>query len=122
MYLWVVIRTQKDRKLQTLIEVCTEFASLSPSVNIHRPAEQAFAVEEDEDSEEMFAMMNRSQWTGQGVSEPAIPPSLSQMFALAKRMGYMLLHRKMSPVEDTGDNRHPYHAWHRKGGMEGGPL
>ena len=65
-YLWVVIRTQKDRKLQTLIEVCTDFASLSPSVNIHRPAEQAFAVEEDEDSEEMFAMMDRSQWTGQG--------------------------------------------------------
>ena len=66
-YLWVVIRTQKDRKLQTLIEVCTDFASLSPSVNIHRPAEQAFAVEEDEDAEEMFAMMDRSQWTGQGV-------------------------------------------------------
>ena len=87
-YLWVVIRTQKDRKLQTLIEVCTDFTSLSPSVNTHRPAEQAFAVEEDEDSEEMFAMMDRSQWTGQGVSEPAITPSLSQMFALAKRMGY----------------------------------
>ena len=66
-YLWVVIRTQKDRKLQTLIEVCTDFASLSPSVNIHRPAEQAFAVEEDENSEEMFAMMDHSQWTGQGV-------------------------------------------------------
>ena len=87
-YLWVVIRTQKDRKLQTLIEVCTDFASLSPSVNTPRPAEQAFAVEEDEDSEEMFAMMDRSQWTGQGVSEPAIMPSLSQMFALTKRMGY----------------------------------
>ena len=81
-YLWVVIRTQKDRKLQTLIEVCTDFASLSLSINIHRPAEQAFAVEEDEDSEEIFAMMDRSQWTGQGVWEPVIPPSLSQMFAL----------------------------------------
>ena len=92
-YLWVVIRTQKDRKLQTLIEVCTDFASLSPSINIHRPAEQAFAVEEDEDSEEMFAMMDRLQWTRQGVSEPVITPSLSQMFALAKRMGY-----KMQPI------------------------
>ena len=29
-YLWVVIRTQKDRKLQTLIEVCTDFATLVP--------------------------------------------------------------------------------------------
>ena len=70
-FLWVVIRTQKDRKLQTLIEVCTDFASLSPSVNIHRPAEQAFAVEEDEDSEEMFAMMDRSRWTG-GAGDHAI--------------------------------------------------
>ena len=87
-YLWVVIRTQTDSKLQTLIKVCTDFASLSPSVNSHRPAEQAFAAEEDEASEEMFAKMDRSQWTGQGVSEPAITPSLSQMFALAKRMGY----------------------------------
>ena len=66
-YLWVVIQTQKDRKLQTLIEVCTDFASLSPSVNVHRPAEQAFAIEEDDESEDMFAMMDRSQWTGQGV-------------------------------------------------------
>ena len=65
-YLWVVIRTQKDRKLQTLIEVCTEFSSLSSSVNVHRPAEQTFAVEQDEGSEKMFAMMDRSQWTGQG--------------------------------------------------------
>ena len=83
-YLWAVIRTQKDRKLQTLIEVCTDFASLSPSVNIHRPGEQAFAIDEDNDSEVMFAMMDRSQWTGQGVWEPAIPPSLSQMFALVR--------------------------------------
>ena len=64
-YLWVVIRTQKDRKLQTLIEVCTDFASLSPTGNIHRPAEQTFGVEEDDSSNEMFAMMDRSQWTGQ---------------------------------------------------------
>ena len=39
-YLWVVIRTQKDKKLQTLIEVCTDFASLSHTTNVHRPAEQ----------------------------------------------------------------------------------
>ena len=46
-YLWVVIGTQKDRKLQTLTEVCTDFASLGTSPNIHRPAEQDVAVEED---------------------------------------------------------------------------
>ena len=33
-YLWVVIRTQKDRKLQTLIEVCTDFASLGQPTNV----------------------------------------------------------------------------------------
>ena len=62
-YLWVVIRTQKDRKLQTLIEVCTDFASLSHTANVHRPAEQVFALEEDDDrEEEMFAVVDRQQW------------------------------------------------------------
>ena len=100
-YLWVVIRSQTDRKLQTLIEVCTDFASLSPSINIHRPAEQTFAVVEDEGSEEMFAMMDRSQWSGQGVSEPTIPPSLAQMFTLARRMGY-----EMRPVAHRSNQQH----------------
>ena len=54
-YLWVVIRTQKDRKLQTLIEVCTDFSSLSTSSHLHRPAEQTFAVHQ---SEEMSYMEN----------------------------------------------------------------
>ena len=35
-YLWVVIRTQKDKKLQTLIEVCTDFASLSHTTSVQR--------------------------------------------------------------------------------------
>ena len=43
-YLWVVIRTQKERKLQTLIEVCTDFSSLTAPTHTHRPAEQTFAV------------------------------------------------------------------------------
>ena len=43
-YLWVVIRTQKDKKLQTLIEVCTDFASLSSSPSVHRPAETGIRV------------------------------------------------------------------------------
>ena len=54
-YLWVVIRTQKDRKLQTLVEVCTDFSSLSSSSHLHRPAEQTFAVHQ---SEEMSYMEN----------------------------------------------------------------
>ena len=84
-YLWVDIRTEKDR---TLVEVCTDFASLSPSVNIHRSDEQVFAVEEEDESEDMFAMAYRHEWTGPGVSDSAVSPSLQQMFALARRMGY----------------------------------
>ena len=91
-----------------MIEVCTVFASRSPSVNIHRPAEQTFAVEEDEGSEEMFAMMDGSQWTGQGVSERTIPPSLVQMFTFARRMRY-----EMRPVarlsnQPPGSPRAPF--------------
>ena len=107
-YLWVVIRTQKDWKLQTLIEVCMDFASLSPSVNIHRPVEQTFAVEEDDGSEEMFATMDRAQWNGQGVSEPAIPPSLAHMFALARRMGYEMRPIARRASQPPGSPRAPF--------------
>ena len=88
-YLWVVIRTQKDKKLQTLIEVCTDFASLSHTTNVHRPAEQVFALEEDDDQEEeMFAVVDRQQWNTQRAAESPLSPELQQMFALARRMGY----------------------------------
>ena len=89
-YLWVVIRTQKDRKLQTLIEVCTDFASLSHTASVHRPAEQVFALEEDDDREEegVFAVVDRQQWSTQRAAEPPLSPELQQMFALARRMGY----------------------------------
>ena len=46
-YLWVVIRTQKDRKLQTLIEVCTDFSSLMAPSQLHQPAEQTYAVHQE---------------------------------------------------------------------------
>ena len=63
-YLWVVIRTQKDRKLQTLIEVCTDFSSLMAPSQVHRPVEQTFAVhqeveaypEDEGELEDMFAV------------------------------------------------------------------
>ena len=98
-YLWVVIRTQKDRKLQTLIEVCTDFASLGSSPNIHRPAEQVFDVEEDSESEDMFAMADRPPWTGQSNPDPLVPPTIQQMFALARKMGY-----EMRPIARRLDN------------------
>ena len=88
-YLWVVIRTQKDKKLQTLIEVCTDFASLGHTTSVHRPAEQVFAMEEEEDrEEEMFAVVDRQQWNTQRAAEPPLSPELQQMFALVRRMGY----------------------------------
>ena len=65
-YLWVVIRTQKERKLQTLIEVCTDFSSLVSPTHLHCPAEQTFVVHQESDSytegteeqEEMFVNHN----------------------------------------------------------------
>ena len=81
-YLWVVIRTQKYKKLQTLIEVCTDFASLSSTPSVHRPAEQVFALEEEDDQEEeMFAVVDRQQWNTQRAAEPPLSPELQQMFA-----------------------------------------
>ena len=79
----------QDSELQTLIEVCTDFASLSHTTNVHRPAEQVFALEEDDDQEEeMFAVVDRQQWNTQRAAEPPLSPELQQMFALAHRMGY----------------------------------
>ena len=102
-----MIRTQKDRKLQTLIEVCTDFSSLSTSSHLHRPAEQTFAVhqqretpysEDDCDSEEMFAVGDRPPWTNRRPPETSGVPTLQQMFALAQRMGY-----EMRPISRQTD-------------------
>ena len=41
-------------------------------------------LEEDDDPEDMVAMMDHSQWTGPGTAEPNMPPSLQQMFTLAR--------------------------------------
>ena len=68
-YLWVVIRTH--------------------TTSVHRPAEQVFALEEDDDrEEEMFAVVDRQQWNTQRAAEPPLSPELQQMFALASHMGY----------------------------------
>ena len=75
-YLWVVIRTQKDRTFQTLIEVCTDFASLGQSTIVHRLVEQVFVMEEEEEPEDMVALMEQSQWAGRGITEPQMSPSL----------------------------------------------
>ena len=110
-YLLVVIRTQKDKKLQTLIEVCTDFASLSHTTNVHRPAEQVFALEEDDDrEEEMFAVVDRQQWNTQRAAEPPLSPELQQMFALARRMGYEMrpiARRFDAPRQTSGPRSSP---------------
>ena len=53
----------KDRKLQTLIEVCTDFASIGQPTTVHRPVEQVFAMEEEEDPEDMVAMVEQHHTT-----------------------------------------------------------
>ena len=110
-YLWVVIRTQKDRKLQTLIEVCADFVSLSHTANVHRPAEQVFALEEDDDrEEEMFAVVDRQQWNTQRAEEPPLSPELQQMFTLVRRMGYemrLIARRSDAPRQTLGPQTSP---------------
>ena len=95
-YLWVVIRTQKDKKLQTLIEVCTDFSSLMAPSQLHRPAEQTFAIhqevetypEDEGELEDIFAVGDRPPWNNRRPPEPSTTPTLQQMFALARQMGY----------------------------------
>ena len=104
----MVIRTQKDKKLQTLIEVCTDFSSLVTPTHLHRPAKQTFAVhqqaesyaEEDGDLEDVFAVGDRDRpsWTNRRSPDPTTSPSLQQMFALARRMGY-----EMRPIARQPD-------------------
>ena len=86
-YLWVVIRMQKDQKLKTLIEVCTDFSSLSTPSHLHRPAEQTFAVhqqmetpyaEEDCDSETVFAVGDRPPWANRKPPDTTGVPTLQQ--------------------------------------------
>ena len=65
------------------------FASLGHTASVHRPAEQVFAVEEeDNQEEEMFAVVDRQQWNTRRAAEPPLSPEEQQMFALARRMGY----------------------------------
>ena len=115
-YLWVVIRTQKDKKLQTLIEVCTDFANLSNTTSVHHPAEQVFALEEEDDQEEeMFAVVDRQQWNTQRAAEPPLSPELQQMFALARRMGYEMrpIARRFDAPRQTPGSRQPQNRDYR---------
>ena len=74
---------QDCKKLQTLIEVCTDFASLSHTTSVHRPAEQVFALEEEDDQEEeMFVVVDRQQWNTQRAAEPPLSPELQQISLL----------------------------------------
>ena len=109
-YLWVVIRTQKDRKLQTLIEVCTDFSSLMVLSQLHPPAEQTYAVhqevetypEDEGELEDMFAVGDRPPWNNRRSPEPSTSKTLQQMFALARRMGY-----EMRPIARQTDGSRP---------------
>ena len=115
-YIWVVIRTQKDKKLQTLIAVCMDFSSLTAPTHTYQPAEQTFAVhqpmeapcaEEDCKSETMFAVSDHPPWTGPGAPESSGSPTLQQMFALARRLGYEMrpIARRIDTSQQPQGNR-----------------
>ena len=90
-----VIRTQETSNLdRSLYGLCQH-----RSAHNHRLVEQVFAMEEEEDQEDMVTMVEQPQWTGWGTTEPQMSPSLQQMFALARRMGY-----EMRPIARCSDN------------------
>ena len=90
-YLWLVIRTQKDRILQTLIEVCIDFSSLVAPSHPHRITDQTFAVHQEVESymgdegelEDVFAVGDRPPWNNRRPPESSNMPTLQHMFALA---------------------------------------
>ena len=98
-YLWVVIRTQKDKKLPTHIEVCTDFSSLTAPTHTHRPGGNRLSLCINR---WRFLALKRTAnrklcllWVivplhgpGRGAPESSGSPTLHQMFALARRMGY----------------------------------
>ena len=98
---------QDPEGMETLIEVCTDFTSLDQTTTVHQPAEQVFTLEEDDEPEDMLAMMDHSQWTGQGVIEPNMPPCLQQMFTLARWMGYEMRPIARSCRDHSSGTRFP---------------
>ena len=58
-------------------------------------------------------MMDRSQWTRQGVSELTILPSLAHMFALTRRMGYEMRPIARRASQPPGSPRAPFVSGHR---------
>ena len=103
-YLWVVIRTQKDKKLQTLIEVCTDFSSLvAPPYAVHQESESYMGDEGELD--DVFGVGDRPPWNNRRPPESSntqTQETLQQMFALARRMGY-----KMRPIARQMDGNRP---------------
>ena len=88
--------------------MCTDFASLSHTTNVHRPAEYVFALEEEDDrEEEMCAVVDRQQWNKRRAAEPPLSPDLQQMFDLARRMGYEMrpIARRLDAPRLTPDPR-----------------
>ena len=82
---------------------------MAPS-QLHRPAEQTFAVhqevetytEDDGELEDIFAMGDRPPWNNRRPPEPSTTPTLQQMLALARRMGY-----EMRPIARQTDDPRP---------------
>ena len=75
-----------------------------------------FALEEEDDQEEeMFAVVDRQQWNTQRAAEPPLSPELQQMFALARRMGYemrLIARRFDAPRQTPGSRQSPNRDYH----------
>ena len=82
------VRGQADPELRRkgnsilLLKFVRTSPGLTAPTHTHRPAEEMEAsfVEEDCESEAMFAVGDRPPWTDRGASEPSGSPTLQQMF------------------------------------------
>ena len=61
-HLWVVMRTQSDHKLQTLIEVWSDFCSLELLRHLHCPVWTVFAMESTSRLTEVFIVEHAGGW------------------------------------------------------------
>ena len=86
-YLWVVIRSQT-------------FACVEQTFAVHQKIKSY--PEDEGELEDIFAVGDRPPWNNRRRLEPSTTPTLQQMFALARRMGY-----EMCPIARQTDGNRP---------------
>ena len=104
-YLWVVIRTQKDKKLHTLRSELISLASWHPRNYTglrNRHSEWRHTRRTRENWRTYSPWLTIPPWYNRRPPEPSTTPTLQQMFALACQIGY-----EMRPIAKQTDGNRP---------------